>query len=360
MEQLRHSDRPRTVYLELLYGCNLRCTYCYVGSERNHRNPIVPPLETTLRILRTLREIGVQEIVLLGGEPTLSPFLHEVCRAIADLAFPFRGIVTNGTALTQEKAVLLKETDFWVDVSFRGPSSSVFDSVAAKGGSFYKALNSCLVLSELGVRLGIEYDCIPQNYDTLYETVEMLVEAGAKIRQLQLHRIMPEGDARINFSDFLLQPHEWDKVFEQAARIQTALGIQVVFEDGFPLCLVDPKYWQFIVPCGCGFSLLTVGPTGDVRSCPCQQEVLGNILEGSLQSIWQISLQKYRSPDRHAAACLSCDLLEICRGGCSASGRGVTADANDIYVDFFRSVRLDKNDRPTAKRILGQGLSLEL
>ncbi len=341
MRQLKHSNRPRTVYLELLYGCNLHCSYCYIGSERNHRKPLVPPLDTTLRILEVLSVENIQEIVLLGGEPMQSPYLYDLCRAVKKLNFPFRGIVTNGTVLTREKAMLLRETGFWVDISFRGPSAHIFDEITGKSKSFDKAFNACLLLSELEIPLGIEYDCVPQNYDKLYDTIRTLVDAGVRIKQVQLHRILPEGDAQTRMADLFLQLDQWGKVFEQAARIKEEVGISVVFEDGFPFCLIDRTYWDLITPCACGFSLLTIGPRGDVRPCPCQSEVIGNILNDSLEAIWERNLLQYRQVDRHSTECLNCDLLEICRAGCSASGRNSSAKSHDVFQEHFRSIKVD-------------------
>src|SRR5947209_6672520 len=139
MKTLKYSDHPRTIFLEILHGCNLYCNYCYVGQKLNHIKPYVPPFEITLQILEILKNDLIEEIVLLGGEPLLHPQLANICRSIAELNFPSRGIVTNGTAMTQEKAELLHNTGFWVDISFRGPDSNTFDTITGKKASFQKA-----------------------------------------------------------------------------------------------------------------------------------------------------------------------------------------------------------------------------
>src|SRR5947209_15340599 len=109
METISCSTRPRTVFLEVLYGCNLYCSYCYIGQKQNHTKPFVPSIEITSNILSVLKSWDVEEIVLLGGEPTLHPRFAEICRSIAELGFSHRGVVTNGTAITQEKVQLLQE-----------------------------------------------------------------------------------------------------------------------------------------------------------------------------------------------------------------------------------------------------------
>ncbi len=358
MESLKCSVRPRTIFLEILYGCNLYCTYCYIGRQLNHVKPQVPPLNTTMNILKTLKKEHVEEIVLLGGEPMLHPHLTEICQTVTELGFPKRGIVTNGTVMTLEKAEMLKETGFWIDISFRGPDAGIFDAITGKAESFNKAFDAALLLSQLEMSLGIEFDCIPQNYDRLYETILKLVNEGVRIKQIQLHRIMPEGEAEHDMEKFFLTLEQWRLVFKQAIAIQNELNIQVVFEDGFPFCLVPSETWQLITPCPCGFTLLTVSPTGDVRYCPCHRENLGNILNDSLASIWQQSLHTFRTPARHHPACLECDLFETCRGGCSASSHSRMESALDTFHEHFQPVKLNGKLKPETKLILGQDLCI--
>lgn len=357
MDTLRFSDHPRTIFLELLYGCNLYCSYCYIGQQRNHTKPLVPAFDVTLDILEKLKEENVDEVVLLGGEPTLHPRFMDICSAIAELDFRFRGVVTNGTAMTKAKASMLQRLGFWVDISFRGPDADTFDAITGKRGSFLKAFETALMLSKSGMAVGIEFDCTPQTYSTLYATIEMLIRDGVRIQQLQLHRIMPEGDAQQDMEKFFLLLNQWHVVFEQAGRIRNEFGISVVFEDGFPLCLVQPEYRDMITPCPCGFTLLTVAPNGDVRYCPCHSETLGNIRRDSLADLWKNSLTHYRSVDRHPSICLACDLFEVCRGGCSASGGKEMDKGIDVFQQDFRPVRIEAQEIGNTKDlkiIIGQ------
>lgn len=363
-DTLCYADSPRTIYIELLYGCNLYCNYCYVGQQKNHRQPLVPALTFTRQILQILREEHVEEVVLLGGEPMLHPHFAEICTTVAALDFPYRGLVTNGTLMTPAYAQLLQQTGFWVDISFRAARAETFDTITAKAGSFSKACQTVLLLSQSGMAVALEIDCLPQNYATLYEMVKMLIEEGARIKQVQLHRILPEGDARLHPDNFTLTQEQWHIVFEQAGRIRDELGVTVLFEDGFPLCLIQPEYRDIVAPCPCGFTSLTIGPQGDVRHCACHTESLGNIRHASLQTIWHNSLTRYRSTNRQYDACLACDLLQICRGGCSSSGGAKRDENNDILKKYFRPVKFSKQEKQEAlkrqglKVLIGQDIQV--
>ena len=113
------SSRLRTIYLEILHGCNLRCSYCYIGDDKNHSTPYVAPALALRKRLNSLSAFGVPEVILLGGEPLLHPDLSMVLTDVAALGFGSRGVVTNGTALTPARIQLLKAHGFWVNITLR-------------------------------------------------------------------------------------------------------------------------------------------------------------------------------------------------------------------------------------------------
>ena len=351
------SQIPNTVFVEILYGCNLSCAYCYVGRERNHEKPVVPPFETASTILGVLSENGVEEVVLLGGEPTLHPQFERICTRVGELDFAYRGVVTNGTHITSSIADALSKNGFWVDITFRGPDAAVFDGLAGKRGAYASARESAVLVSKLGIPLGIEFDCTRQNYQGVYDTVADIIDAGASPRQLQLHRILPAGDAATAMDRFSLSSAQFQVVFKQASRIHKDFGLRVVFEDGFPFCLVDSCYWDLIAPCACGYTLLTVSPTGEARYCSCHDSSLGNILTESLSAIWEHGLSEYRfGRGRLPEPCRQCDIADVCRGGCSASGGSPSYDGRDVFEDEFRPIKLDGNTKPVIRRICGQSV----
>jgi radical SAM protein with 4Fe4S-binding SPASM domain len=336
-----------------MYGCNMGCQYCYVGWSRNHVDRVLPDLDITRRILKNLKDEGVEEIVLLGGEPTLHPHFVEICRSVDQLEFLDRGVVSNGSAFSPEMIAAIKENRFWVDITFRGVNAQTFDTTARHPGAFKKAVEAAVELSRAGVSLGVEFDCTPHNYTQLFDLAQYLQEKGVYPKQIQLHRVLPAGDAAPHPEEWLLSPEQWRIVLDQALQIKSSLGTHVVLEDGFPFCLVDQKHWELMIPCACGYSLITIDPIGEARYCSCHGGSLGNILQKPLRQIWQESLKNYRQPSRYPKACMECALLEVCRGGCSASGWGENA-GRDIFEDQLRPIKLAEGNPISPARIVGQ------
>lgn len=342
---------PTTVAVEILYGCNLRCVYCYVGTERNHVKPVVPPLSTTLRVLEELRSAGVRQVYLIGGEPTLHPHFLQICEAVAKLEFAGRGLVTNGTRVDDPTASVLKENEFWVDVSFRAADPGRFNTIAGADDAFRAATTASETLTRHQIPFGIEFDCLPSNYQDLLGIIRLLAGRGIRPRHVLVHRIAPTGDAAPR-PDLQLTVDQYRAVFEQAAAIEDEYAIPTFFEDGFPLCLIDPRFWRHVRPCECGEDLLTVDPEGNVRRCACTIVHLGSILTTGLSPIWLDQLADYRSSSWYPDACKQCLLFERCRGGCSASGPSDSGYAADRLSDSFRPFRsLSSNMKALASRM---------
>jgi len=350
---------PRTAFFELLYGCNYFCRYCYVGEEFNHRTPNVPPLDAVVRMLGVLKDEGVQEVVLVGGEPFLYRGFEEVCDAMGRLDFESRGVLSNGFALSDSHRDALVRNGFWADVTLRGDDTGAFDRITRVNGSFEKARDTLTKLCTAGIRTGIEYDCLLPSYQQLYRAVSLVVAGGVKIAQVQLHRIQPSGDATSRMAEFDLTVDQWRDVFRQALRIQSELGIRVAFEDGFPFCLVDRACWPMIAACGCGFTSITVSPSGDLRYCACSSGVNGNLLTSPREELWRRGMGEYRAARKFPEACRKCDLIKACRGGCSASSR--SADRlEDRFSHLFTPQRIAKHDQAVPRIVYSQSLPVDM
>jgi sulfatase maturation enzyme AslB (radical SAM superfamily) len=80
----QESPRPigSRLWLYTNFDCNLACDYCCVrSSPRADRRPL--PLEVVRRIADEARDLGVEHLLLTGGEPFLVPDIEEIVSACA-------------------------------------------------------------------------------------------------------------------------------------------------------------------------------------------------------------------------------------------------------------------------------------
>lgn len=316
----------QTAYVEIIYGCNYACDYCYIGQEKNHANPQVPSSEEIRKTLEELKDMGVKEVIFLGGEPLIHPEIEQLCKIVEDVGFDSKGVVSNGSIMSDELASTLSKTGFWVNITIRGDTNHLFDSIADAEDTFDSAIEALRILDSHNVPIGVEYDCTPRNYDRLYQAISKIEQENLTPRIVQLHRIIPSGDAANFPEEYRLSLSQWEEVFSQATTIRSELDIPVVFEDGFPLCLIDSQYWDMIIPCGCGHNQITVSPGGAVRECPCKNESIGNIPPADSSGSKCDILENGRDGPPIPQPCQECDLQAECRSGCSASGQNGEMD----------------------------------
>jgi len=65
------STEPHTAYLHLTNRCNYSCYGCYSNDSSRNRKAGLSPIEVK-RILNNIRNIGITNILISGGEPFLT------------------------------------------------------------------------------------------------------------------------------------------------------------------------------------------------------------------------------------------------------------------------------------------------
>jgi len=78
--------------------CNFQCKYCF-ARFRKIKKPLSK--EQYLKIIRKLAKNGTIKFNLVGGEPTLCPYLGELIDYSKDLGL-ITGVVSNGAGITQQ------------------------------------------------------------------------------------------------------------------------------------------------------------------------------------------------------------------------------------------------------------------
>jgi MoaA/NifB/PqqE/SkfB family radical SAM enzyme len=114
----------------LTKSCNLKCPYCFANQEMEHTGDITMNLETFQEAkefaLKTADQIG-----LIGGEPTSSPYFEEILKdIIKDPRIKTCSIFTNGTLLDRY-IKYFKNPKFWFLININ-PSDDMGDHLHKK------------------------------------------------------------------------------------------------------------------------------------------------------------------------------------------------------------------------------------
>ncbi len=98
MRGLASKDHPVMAHIIPIRRCNLSCTYC--NEYDDFSKPI--PMETMIRRLDHLADLGTTIITFSGGEPLLHPDLDELIAHIRKRKI-IAGLITNGYLLTADR-----------------------------------------------------------------------------------------------------------------------------------------------------------------------------------------------------------------------------------------------------------------
>lgn len=164
----RPERHPLTCQWEITCRCNLRCVMCYTDCF-NTPEKIRRELSSDeiLRLMDELREAGVLELCLTGGEPMARPdffLIYEHARQNGFLVTVF----TNGT-LIDEKAAnrFAKSPPVRIEISLHGVSQKTFESVTQGAGSFQKCLRAIGLLLERRIPLLLKATAMTLNKDEI-------------------------------------------------------------------------------------------------------------------------------------------------------------------------------------------------
>lgn len=86
--------------------CNLQCTHCFIScGPKNYSHEMMDLLQVK-KHLEESKNFGIKDYYITGGEVFLNPEIFKILEAI--LEYGPLNILTNGTLITQEKALRLQ------------------------------------------------------------------------------------------------------------------------------------------------------------------------------------------------------------------------------------------------------------
>jgi MoaA/NifB/PqqE/SkfB family radical SAM enzyme len=138
------SISPRTVEFRVTENCNSRCVMCNAWKNRSVNELSTEELKD---VLRQLRDIGINQLILLGGEPLLRPDIGAIIKEANLLRFRTI-LVTNGLLLEERAKELLESGITYLTVSVDGIRDS-HDAIRGVKGSFDKAIRGIEAILKL-------------------------------------------------------------------------------------------------------------------------------------------------------------------------------------------------------------------
>lgn len=331
-DDVRPYRRTSHAVWELTLKCNLACSHC--GSRAGEARAAELSTDEALDVVRQLKEVGIGEVTLIGGEAFLRADWLVIARAIADAGM-ICGMTTGGYGISAGTARQMKDAGFsWVNVSVDGLQAT-HDRLRGRLGSWRACFQTLQHMRDAGLKYGANTQINRLSAPELPRVYERLRDAGIMGWQIQL--TVPMGNAA-DRPDILLQPSELLDLYPMLARIvRRAHADRILVQPGNNIGYFGPyerlmrgqgNEWSFWTGCAAGVNAVGIEADGTLKGCPSlptQAYGAGNLRERRMIDMIEHAPQMNFAMNRGTAAtrdtlwgfCATCEFADICNAGCT-------------------------------------------
>jgi len=320
-------EPPLALLAELSHRCPLQCPYCSNPLDLERASKELDTA-TWLRIMDEAAEMGMHQIHLSGGEPTVRKDLEDLVQH-ADEVGLYSNLITSGVLLDEARLTKLADLGLeHVQVSFQDTESSNADRIGGFKGGHAKKIEVARLIRKIGLPLTVNAVVHRQNIEHVPDFLDLAVELDAE--RIEIAQVQYYGWALKNRAAFIPTyeqlKHTTEIVLKARDRLKGILVIDYVVPDYYAK---RPKTCMG----GWGRQFFNINPAGKVLPCHAAESIPGlvfdNVQEHSLAWIWENSeaFNQYRGTKWMPEPCRSCDRAEIDWGGCRCQAYALTGDA---------------------------------
>lgn len=307
LEDALRNEIPVSATIELLTVCNWRCKHCYIP---NHNDKGMS-YEQITNILDDLRDIGVFQLVLTGGELLLRNDILDIVEYARNKHFRVN-ILSNSSLMTDEIAARLAElyiTDY--SLTIFSLDEEIHDGITNSKGSLKATLRAVEILNKFKIPIEIKTPLLSANYKEFIKVKEFCDNNGFMFTTSPC--IFPKIDGDMSPLNFTLDSNQLNEIIVDSDK---AVNYKALYEIPYYMCATLRHS-------------LAISSNGDVFPCNSFYKKVGNILETSIKEIWSSelysSLRNLKSSD--SKYCNDCELVSFCEK-CPGT---IYSETNDVY-----------------------------
>jgi len=319
---------PYSVLLYPSVECNLEkiCNKCYVPIDKFKGSILTP--EEYIPLLSDLNDMGIFNLIILGGEPLYYPYLFELLEAAQEYPF-ITSLSTNALLIDNEIAESLSYLIDRIQVSLDGSTPETLELLKGKA-TFNPTIEGIKHLVRNGLTTIVSYVITKKNSskDEIESFIKTMDRLG--IHHISFIQYYPFGQRPSD--DLMLNAYENEGINDILRSIRKQhKNMEISFEDSFGF-LRDPAPLSGLSAiestnfgCECGNTRISIYPNGDIIPCDfmagINRFVVGNFHDDDLERLWSDSnvLNGLRNHDLSKInPCGTCEYGIICGGGCRA------------------------------------------
>ena len=176
--------------IQLSYKCNLNCVHCFQNKDENN---IEVSADDAVNIIEQAYNIGVDSVILSGGECTICKDFLEIAKFIRSKHLKLT-IITNGKKLSEDNELfnqIIKLYPHEIQVSLYSMNPDVHDAITGQKGSQNKTLKAINKLRNQGINVSIAIMQLKDNIKDVTEVRKFAkkINAGIKSSHLFINNI---------------------------------------------------------------------------------------------------------------------------------------------------------------------------
>ncbi|MDY5101805.1 MAG: radical SAM protein [Agathobacter sp.] len=288
-------DMPYSASIEILTKCNFKCEHCYIPHHTEEMK-----YDVIINIVNQLKELGVVELMITGGEIALHKHFMDIVRYVRKLGIRLI-LFSNISLLNEDQIKVLSELYITeISTSLFSLNDKINSSITGVENSGEKVIENALLIRKYNIPLEIKVPIMKKNRKSYKEIEKFCDNNGIKITYTTA--ITSKTDGNCAPCEFALCQKELNEFI-----LKNDPSSMEVTQNYSEICN------DYV--CKAVGSNLHIDVKGHVYPCISFPYVYGSILEDSLEEIWYKSnarkvLKNIRKGE--LTGCVQCDLNNVC------------------------------------------------
>ena len=325
---------PPNVQWEVTSECNHNCIHCYNywrnDNEKKRDMTKFLSKEEYLQIAEKLVQQKPVSVVITGGEPLL---VFDRIKDSMDVLLNngiFVSINTNAALLNKEKIPYLKSRGIGLFVSFPCIEENIFETITSTKDSYKRVISALDMAYSNNIHFGINVVASNLNLEYVKDTAEF-IKNRYNLSTISITRVGKPSNSDESFNKFLLKKEEIAELQEMSVWVNKNMSMDVTTSCPYTACSIYSKeafeLFGYTKICTAGKTSYAIDVDGNVKACPRDSHLYGNILVEDFPSIWN-NMCSWRNGDYIPDDCKKCASLNKCLGGCRVDALPFTGKLN--------------------------------
>lgn len=284
------SVKPEWADIRVTENCNSRCTTCYAWKNKAQDELTTEEVKDAIH---QLRDVGVKNVVFIGGEPLLRGDIGVLVKEASLVGFENIIVVTNGLLLEDKAEELLRNGATHITVSVDGVGATD-DRVRGVPSGYDRAVRGIKVVQILKKDTGLSVEVTMITTMLLHDNAEEIPNLVELARSLGVHWTFNLLDPNLDifkgipFSTLLVKDKRkidetmdyLEKTCKEDPELITSCSHMLEFARGY---LKEPDRYDF--HCVHGYRTVYLGSHGEVYLGCYAMDPIGSVRKNNLRDI---------------------------------------------------------------------------